>query len=96
MEESWINCFEGHAEDIIYNVQYCNTHTTVCYDETSTETGYGAARNEHFQTYVESHLCRIIMRFADLAWDKQVGTNNITSVNMHFLFLFVFPTYFAF
>lgn len=76
---------------------------TVCYEGASTGTVNGAARNEkisvfivELETYVESQLCRIIMRFADLARDKQVGINIITSVNMHFLFLFVFLTYFAF
>lgn len=82
---------------------FISLHTTVCYDETSTGTGNGAARNENIsvfivelETYVESQLCRIIIRRADLAWDKQVGINIITSVNINFPFMFVLLTYFAF
>ena len=78
-------------------------HTTVYYDEASTAAGNGAARNENIsvfivelETYVESQLCRIIMRLADLARDKQVGINIVTSVNINFLFMFVFLIYFAF
>lgn len=26
--ESWINCIEGHAGDIIYNVPHCNIYTS--------------------------------------------------------------------
>lgn len=105
--ESWINCFQGHAVYIIHNDPYCTIFTSIHHSNirwNQQEDMNTAALNwkssvciVELETHVWRPCCtedRILMRFSDWDRDKQVGLNIITRVNIHFLFLFAFLTYF--